>query len=360
MKSADRYLFSPVNSSSLALFRILFGFIMAVNIFVYYPPSIIEERFVQPTFFFSYPLFNWLHLKPWADIGMHLHFFAMGTAAVFIGLGLLYRFFSILFFVLFLYMFQLDKAYSPIPHYLYTLIAGLLLFMNPHHLWSFDRIFQKKQINPEIPFWQIFLLRFQVTTAYFFSGLGKITHPDWLAARQMRIWLGELKDVPVIGYFCVQDWVIYLFSFGGIIFDLTIGFLLWNRKTRALGFVLVLFFHLWNKFMLGIQIFPWFMIITLVVFLDPDQPQKFFSKICSIFKSITDREPPLKQKFGPSKVIKTLIALYIFIQLAIPLRHFLYPCDVNWTHLGQYFSWHFMNNNMWGKITINFSTPKGY
>ena len=36
----------------------------------------------------------------------------------------------------------------------------------------------------------------------------------------------------------------------------------------------------------------------------------------------------------------SLIAIYLFIQLIVPFRHFLYPGDVSWTEKGHRFAWH--------------------
>ena len=43
------------------------------------------------------------------------------------------------------------------------------------------------------------------------------------------------------------------------------------------------------------------------------------------------------QKF--SAISMAFLALYIFLQCVIPLRHYLYPGDVNWTLEGDRMAW---------------------
>ena len=67
-----------------------------------------------------------------------------------------------------------------------------------------------------------------------------------------------------------------VFSYGGLLFDLLIGFMLINRRTRLLALPLLLFFHLLNAFLFNIGVFPWLMIASTVVFFAPDFPERLF------------------------------------------------------------------------------------
>jgi hypothetical protein len=51
------------------------------------------------------------------------------------------------------------------------------------------------------------------------------------------------------------------------------------------------------------------------------------------------------------------LAIYAFIQIVVPLRHWLYPGNVNWTEEGHYFSWRMMLRGKTGYITYNITIP---
>ena len=71
---------------------------------------------------------------------------------------------------------------------------------------------------------------------------------------------------------------ISLFTISGLIYDLVIGFFLIFKKTRIIGFIFVLIFNSLNFFLFKdvgeIGVFPFLMISTLVLFIDPVKIQK--------------------------------------------------------------------------------------
>ena len=71
----------------------------------------------------------------------------------------------------------------------------------------------------------------QIFIVYFYGGIAKI-NPDWLRGEPMRHWLQNSSDFPVVGPFLTTELAAYLFSYGGLLFDLLIGFILLSSKTR--------------------------------------------------------------------------------------------------------------------------------
>ena len=58
-----------------------------------------------------------------------------------------------------------------------------------------------------------------------------------------------------------EPWLVNLFTYGGLLFDLTIVFIILFKPTRLLGIALIILFHLTNHFIFSIGIFPWLMIM---------------------------------------------------------------------------------------------------
>ena len=112
-------------------------------------------------------------------------------------------------------------------------------------------------------------LKLLVAIVYFYAGLAKL-NTDWLfRAMPLKIWLPSKYDLPIIGNNLMQqDWFYYAMSWGGAIYDLTIPFLLFYRKTRLLAFLLVLFFHIFTRVLFPIGMFPYIMIVSSLIYFD--------------------------------------------------------------------------------------------
>lgn len=330
------HLFAPVDAASLAVFRMGFGAVMLWEVWRYFYYGWINAYYIQPTFYFSYYGFDWV--KPWPGQGMYFHFAVLGILALGILLGLFYRLSTILFFLGFSYVFLLDQSLYLNHFYLIALISFLLIFVPAQRTWSLDAG-RKADTRSTAPRWSLWLLRAQIGIVYFFGGVAKL-NGDWLRGEPMRMWLAARTDFPLIGQWFTEEWMVYLFSYGGLLFDLLfVPLVLW-RRTRWLALAIGLVFHLTNARLFSIGIFPWFMLAASLLFLDPSWPRfrgwhKTTEEISA--NDIPSKSGKLSRRQG---VTLALIGVYLGWQLLMPLRHFLYPGDVNWTEEGHRFSWH--------------------
>lgn len=181
------------------------------------------------------------------------------------------------------------------------------------------------------------MLRIQVLIVYFGGGIAKL-NLDWLQGKPLNIWLANRWDYPILGAFFETQAAAYVFSYGGLFFDLCIGFVLWHSGWRAVGFVGVLFFNLMNTWLFSIGVFPFLMICATVLFCDYDWPRGLLQKM-----GLQYRRPHGIQKslpYSASKVVRVGLIVYLVLQVALPLRHWLYPGNVSWTDEGHNFSWH--------------------
>ena len=171
---------------------------------------------------------------------------------------------------------------------------------------------------------------------YFYAGVAKL-NGDWLRGWPLRLWLPPESDFPVIGRFFTEEWCQLLFSYGGLGLDLFGAFLLLWRPTRPFVFVVFLLFHLTNSRLFGIGIFPWFAIATTLLFFEPDWPRRIFNypRRMAAASAAALRPSPLARR-----AVIAGLALYLGIQVLVPLRHFAYPGNVSWTEEGHEFAWH--------------------
>ena len=349
-RAISQALVAPVDVSALATFRVFLGMIMVWEVYRYHYYGRIARYYIEPHFFFPYELFPFLHPLPgpW----MYLVFFGMGLAALGVALGFLYRASAILFFLTYTYVFLLDKTQYNNHYYFISLLGFLLIFVDAHRWASVDQKLRPDLQGEQVPYWQFFIFKAQVFIVYFYAAVAKI-NPDWLVGEPMRTWLLNRADYPVIGPFLATEAGVYFFTYGGLLFDLLVGFLLLWRPTRLLAFLGLLVFHLLNSWLFSIGIFPFLMIAATILFVEPDWPRRILR---GAPRPATTSPPAYSNLYR--KAIVSFVGLYLALQILIPLRHWLYPGEVSWTEEGHRFSWHMKLRDKAGQIAFTITDPQ--
>src|SRR5215213_4023523 len=223
-----RRFFAPVDIASLVFFRIAFGALMLGEATNWLLRGQIGAYYVQPQFHFTYLLFDWL--RPWPGAGMYLHVLVLGVLAIFVMLGLWYRISTVLFFLGFTYVFLLDEAFYHNHLYLICLFSLLMIFVPAHRALSLDATRHPSIRASTAPAWALWALRVQMGVVYFYSGLIKLMDSDWWHAAQFKIQLAAKAErapekFPIvgdlIGYLLSKEWMAYLFSYSGMLLDLS-------------------------------------------------------------------------------------------------------------------------------------------
>ncbi|MCA9521552.1 MAG: HTTM domain-containing protein, partial [Myxococcales bacterium] len=329
----------PLDIASLALFRILFGAMMLLATLRFIAKGWVDEFYTRPSVYFPYCGFEWV--RPLSAPWMHVLFVALAVFALLIAVGLYYRLSITGFFVLFSYIELIDKSVYLNHYYLISLLALLLSTMPLEGAWSLDALRDPSRRRRQIPAWCLYLLRMQVGLVYLFAGVGKLT-PDWLLQGQpLRLWLAMYAELPLIGSWLATAWVGQAMSLFGAAFDLLAPFALLWRRTRAVAYIVVVLFHVATGLLFPIGVFPWVMVLCATLFFDPSWPRRVRRTVTARDDDEGERlrstdEPP-KARLG--RVGGLLIAVHILLQLALPLRHWLYPGRVSWTEEGFRFSW---------------------
>jgi vitamin K-dependent gamma-carboxylase len=327
---------APVDIASLVYFRIAFGAIMLWEVWRYFDHGWIDRYYVEPAFHFTYYGFDWV--RPWAAAWMmDAHFYSLAVLAVLIILGLWYRVAAVLFFLGFTYVFLLDQSRYLNHFYLISLLSFLLIFMPAHRAFSLDAARRPGMRSDTAPAWALWVLRAQIAVVYFNGGLAKL-NADWLRGEPMREWLADRTDFPLIGRWFTEEWMVYLFS-GGLLLDLFIvPFLLWKR-TRPFAFLAAAAFHLTNNELFPIDIFPWLAIAATLLFFPPEWPRMIISGKRLPLPEKIDFPAVSRMPLARNAVVG-LLAVYLAVQLLVPLRHHLCPGNVSWTEEGHRFAWH--------------------
>lgn len=329
-----QYASSPVSILPLVVFRLIFGLLMGVSLVRFVGNGWVDEFYLQPDFHFTYYGFSWV--KPLPGLWLYAVFGLLILLTVCITLGLLYRLSMVAFCLLFTYIELLDKSYYLNHYYFISLLSFLLIFLPLHRGFSVDAWLRPTLRTAVVPRWTVLAIRLQLASVYLFAGIAKLK-ADWLfEAMPLKIWLSANSGMPLIGFLFDTWWFPYLMSWSGAIYDLTIPFLLFHRRSRPLAYLAVLGFHLMTAKLFYIGMFPWMMIACTLIFFD-ERDYRWLG--LNTLDSISPTRPSRRRA---DRFLLLGLMLFFLIQIALPFRHWLYPGNVLWTEEGFRFSWNVM------------------
>ncbi len=339
----------------------------------YYTGSAIE-------FNFPYEGFQWLPLlPPW---GIHVVVGLLAFSGLTMALGFCYRASVVVVFLTWGYLFAVEstRTYWQSHFYLELLLAFLLIWMPAARTYSVDAWLARRQNLPRtVPYWTVWLLRGQLVIGYFYAGLAKV-NLDWLLDAVPVRWYLQRAHVtaPYEPYlttaqletftrFLHSTVFAYFISYTGLAFDLTIGFVLLIPRTRAFGLILMVLFHATNHLLIfdDIGFFPLVGILTALIFLNPDWPERcwrwlrrprlvkpdwgwsvaggiVFPMVGAAlgWKARTSAPPSdAKASFQLGGCTVPFVIVWMVWQALLPLRHYLIPGDARMTYEGLSFSW---------------------
>jgi vitamin K-dependent gamma-carboxylase len=341
--------FREVDASSLAVFRIMFGALLLFESINYGLFLCLDCMYRDTQLLFNYPGFEWVTLPP--GRGLELLFLIMGLAAFCVMVGYHYRLASIVMFLCFAYYFLLDRAQYLNHFYLALLFAAILIVVPANRCWSLDARRNPDWESDKIPIWPLRLIIAQLEITLVYAGLVKI-NVDWLQLEPMRMWMNaRSQDEIALFQWLTQDWGIALASYGVIVLHLVGAPLLLWKKTRLFVFCIYVFFHTINAFVFDIGIFPFMTVAATLLLFSPAWPKELWQKWCAHKTAHRNNQTAQLTGFKGRSINTTTtvqlqvvsgIALWLLVQLLVPLRHLAYPGDVAWNEKGHQFSWRMM------------------
>ncbi len=345
---------APVASHSLAAFRILFGAIMALAMARLLALGWVDTLFTDPRLHVGYPGFEWI--QAWPSPWMHLHVGVLGMCAIGIATGFYYRWSAFFFLLGFVYLELIDQTLYLNHYYLVALLAGILVCVPAHRIWSIDAVLRRGVRCEHVPSWTVNLLRFQIGIVYFFSGVAKL-NADWLLrAQPLRIWLPARAELPLIGAVLDASWIAYVASWTGMLFDLAIPLCLLWRRTRLAAYASAVVFHIFTWILFPIGMFPWIMLGSALIFFPPDWPERMVNRSRSrpgrALLRTSSREVASRPAFPLRRWQQSLLATYMFGQVSLPLRGLFYTGPSGWSCNGYNFSWKVMLIEKTGWVTF--------
>ncbi|MEW5677332.1 HTTM domain-containing protein [Flavobacterium enshiense] len=343
IKAFKEYFNRTTETATLAFFRLAFGLMMLFSIVRFLSYGWVEKMYIKPQFHFTFYGFEWV--KPFGNF-TYVLFFICGLSAIMVAIGYKYRIAIILFFLSFTYIELIDKTTYLNHYYFISLVSFIMIFLPANAAYSVDAYRNNKITFQKIPAWTVDVLKLMLGIVYFYAGLAKL-NSDWLfEAQPLKMWLPMSGGMPLVGSYLRENWAHYFFSWCGALYDLTIPFLLLYRRTRILGFVLVVVFHVFTKMLFPIGVFPYVMIISTLIFFGSGFHKKVLQQLFTWMKVDTSRFENNKvktQEYNSVNQFKLgFIAVFMAFQLLFPFRYLLYPGELFWTEEGFRFSWRVM------------------
>lgn len=339
----NKFLFKHIDNSGLALFRVVFGFLIAMEAFGAILTGWVQRTLVEPDFTFNFIGFDFLQYLQGPQL--YVYFVVMGIFGVFVMLGFKYRVSMLLYALMWTAVYLLQKSSYNNHYYLMMLLCWIMAFLPANRWYSLDA-----RINPEIksgsmPQWVLLVLILQVWIVYTYASIAKF-YPGWLDGSMAALLMRGKRDYWLVGDLLQQSWVHWAITYTGILFDLLIVPLLLWRRTRLAAFIIGIFFHLFNSIIFQIGIFPYMSIAFALFFFSPEILNRRFFPDKKVYIAGEVIVPKHKN------VLIIGFSIYFIFQIGLPSRHWFFKDDVLWTEEGHRLSWRMMLRSRSGTLQI--------
>lgn len=329
----NRWLFTQIDNSSLIIFRIFFGFLIAAESFGAIATGWIKKTLIEPQFTFNFIGFDFL--QPLPGNGMYYYFAIMGCLGLMVMIG--YKYFWSMggFTLMWTAVYLMQKTSYNNHYYLLMLLCFLMLLLPAADYFSIDAKKHPERKKIAMPRWCLLVIIIQLWIVYTYASVAKL-YPDWLDYTVAKNLMLGRTYYPVIGDILQQHWMHVVITYFGILFDLLIIPLLLWRKIRLAAFIFSIFFHLFNSIIFQIGIFPYLSLAFSVFFFSRERIHSLFMPNKQFYTQKEVVIPPY------NKWLLSGFAIWFMMQLILPIRHWFIPGDVLWTEEGHRLSWRMM------------------
>ncbi|XP_058833516.1 vitamin K-dependent gamma-carboxylase [Topomyia yanbarensis] len=356
LQSFDQFIalmYRPTDAAALGVARVLFGLMMLIDIPEERGGGDLDYRWGDPNGC-TFPLIN--GMEPMSYPRMGIVYLLMWLGSLGIMLGYRFRLTASMFVISYWYVFLLDKSAWNNHSYLYGLLGTLFLFTGANRYLSLDA-YRDRTLQPVVPFWNYFILKYQFFILYFIAGLKKMC-AEWLSGYAMtnlgyhwvfspfRMIIGvNLTDLLIVHWF-------------GCIFDTSVVFFLIYAPTRRVATLFASAFHLMNSRLFHIGMFPWTCLTQLPLYYSASWPRLVWKRLSSWNQdklSENNKKPNpklIEDQPKKKKIVVSMMIIYCGLQLFIPYSHFITKGYNNWTNGLYGYSWDMMVH-AWDTVLIS-------
>ena len=340
----------------------------------------VYRAFVEPRMTFPVWVGGWP--QPLGGYGMYAWFVMMGTAAIGAMVGWRYRLTGTLLAIMWTFAYLTQKTHYNNHYYLAVLICWAMVLLPAHRRAAVD-VARTGIRHTQCPAWIPLAFKVQVLIVFTYAAIAKL-YPGWVSGEYIAHVFGHKTHRAIIGPLLGESWFQMAISYGGIAFDALVIPALWWSRTRILAFTGLIVFNLFNSYVFLIGVFPYMVLALSVFFFDSKTIERRFAWLpglgrasdsadgalapaASADERATSSPPALRAPAGPGDIrapverrsprptprwILALVVSYFVLQVALPLRHHLFPGDVTWTEEGHRMSWRMMLRAKAGRVRL--------
>jgi vitamin K-dependent gamma-carboxylase len=359
-------LFDEVPAHSIAVARAFWFLVMMWEIYSYTEFDYVKTHYqlVEPTFLFHYYGFDWiprLDFQQW-KLFLNVMLVLGGMASA----GLFYHQAAFAFALGFAFLFLQCMSFYLNHFYLVAVLGFAYAFVPANRFWSLDALLGIAKPSPTVPFWTVAMTRILVSVVYVYAGYAKMNE-DWIRGEPLAHWVPRRALLyPALAPILESYWNAVFMSWAGLLIDTFVPFLFLVPRLRWLGFLASFAFHVLNKIVFNIGIFPMVMTCVTTIFFRPDWPRVVWRVVTrqrhplrADTESVrSDRRAPLRPL---QRVVLLLLGSFLLWQTLLPLRHHFYAGAVEWNEEGHMFSWRMKLRDKAGmtKFYIKFTDTDG-
>jgi HTTM domain len=279
----NRFWFQPVETSTVALFRVAFGLLalgytlsLAPVLFAFYSDDGILPA--QPTYSGTLA-WGLLGFFP-SDAAVVLFYFLLLVGSIALLAGFRARLAALVVFVCLISFGRRDPWVLNSGDLLVQVLAFYMLFMASGTALSVDRWLREPRRFWEFPvraIWPLRLVQVQVSILYLAAVWAKVRGVTWNdgTAVSYAFRIDDIARFPVPGFVTDSLVLANLLTYGTLAVELSIGILVWNRVLRPWVLLLGIGLHLGIDYAVRVGFFSYAVLVAYIVFIPPESARSF-------------------------------------------------------------------------------------
>jgi hypothetical protein len=301
----DRFFFAPVDTSTLALFRIAVATVilswtlaLAPSLYAFY-----SRDGILPAYPFYEGTLAWGLIEYFpGNAAVTLFYFLLLIGSICLLFGFLTRLAAFIVFVCVVSFAHRNPWVLNSGDLLVQVLAFYLMLAPAGEALSVDRWLKPGRSFWEFParsIWPLRLVQVQVSILYVAAVWAKVRGVTWNdgTAVSFALRIGDLQRLPVPGFITDSLVISNLLTFGTLAIELAIGILVWNRILRPWVLLLGVSLHLGIDYSVRVGFFSWAVLVAYIVFIPPDSARSFILATRDRFTRLTlPRWAPLARR----------------------------------------------------------------
>jgi hypothetical protein len=279
----NRFWFQPVETTTVALFRVAFGLLtlgytlsLAPVLFAFYSDDGILPA--QPTYSGTLA-WGMLGFFP-SDAAVVLFYFLLLVGTIALLVGFRARLAALVVFVCLISFGRRDPWVLNSGDLLVQVLAFYMLFMPSGTALSVDRWLREPRRFWEFPvraIWPLRLVQVQVSILYLAAVWAKVRGVTWNdgTAVSYAFRIDDIARFPVPGFVTDSLVLSNLLTYGTLAVELSIGILVWNRVLRPWVLLLGVGLHLGIDYAVRVGFFSYAVLVAYIVFIPPEAARSY-------------------------------------------------------------------------------------